>query len=55
MESGAADIGQGSSTLLTQVVAEVLSLPMARIRVVATDSVLTPKDNEGPLKNTHWI
>ena len=43
--TGAADIGQGSSTLLTQVVAEVLSLPMARIRVVATDSVLTPKDN----------
>jgi 4-hydroxybenzoyl-CoA reductase subunit alpha len=43
--TGASDIGQGSSTLLTQVVAEVLLLPMARIRVVATDSVLTPKDN----------
>lgn len=43
--TGASDIGQGSSTLLTQVVAEVLSLPMARIRVVATDSALTPKDN----------
>jgi 4-hydroxybenzoyl-CoA reductase subunit alpha len=43
--TGASDIGQGSSTLLTQVVAEVLMLPMARIRVIATDSVLTPKDN----------
>ena len=43
--TGASDIGQGSSTLLTQVVAEVLSLPMGRIRVVATDSALTPKDN----------
>ena len=43
--TGAADIGQGSSTLLTQVVAEVLLLPMPRIRVVATDSALTPKDN----------
>jgi 4-hydroxybenzoyl-CoA reductase subunit alpha len=43
--TGAADIGQGSSTLLTQVVAEVLLVPMARIRVVATDSALTPKDN----------
>jgi 4-hydroxybenzoyl-CoA reductase subunit alpha len=43
--TGASDIGQGSSTLLTQVVAEVLLLPMARIRVVATDSALTPKDN----------
>jgi 4-hydroxybenzoyl-CoA reductase subunit alpha len=43
--TGASDIGQGSSTLLTQVVAEVLLLPMARIRIVATDSALTPKDN----------
>jgi 4-hydroxybenzoyl-CoA reductase subunit alpha len=43
--TGAADIGQGSNTLLTQVVAEVLLLPMGRIRVVATDSALTPKDN----------
>ncbi|MDO9096069.1 MAG: 4-hydroxybenzoyl-CoA reductase subunit alpha [Rubrivivax sp.] len=43
--TGAADIGQGSSTLLTQIVAEVLLLPMGRIRVVATDSALTPKDN----------
>ena len=43
--TGASDIGQGSNTLLTQVVAEVLLLPMGRIRVVATDSALTPKDN----------
>ncbi|MDH5540708.1 MAG: molybdopterin-dependent oxidoreductase, partial [Rhizobacter sp.] len=43
--TGASDIGQGSSTLLTQVVAEVLMLPMARIRLIATDSALTPKDN----------
>ncbi|HRY86764.1 MAG TPA: molybdopterin-dependent oxidoreductase, partial [Rubrivivax sp.] len=43
--TGASDIGQGSNTLLTQIVAEVLLLPMARIRVIATDSALTPKDN----------
>ena len=43
--TGASDIGQGSNTLLTQVVAEVLLLPMARIRVVSADSALTPKDN----------
>ncbi|MCW5636771.1 MAG: 4-hydroxybenzoyl-CoA reductase subunit alpha [Rubrivivax sp.] len=43
--TGAADIGQGSSTLLAQVVAEVLLLPLARLRVVAGDSALTPKDN----------
>jgi 4-hydroxybenzoyl-CoA reductase subunit alpha len=43
--TGASDIGQGSTTLLAQVVAEVLLLPMSRIRVVCTDSALTPKDN----------
>jgi 4-hydroxybenzoyl-CoA reductase subunit alpha len=43
--TGASDIGQGSTTLMAQVVAEVLLLPMARIRVVCTDSALTPKDN----------
>ncbi len=43
--TGASDIGQGSSTLITQIVAEVLLLPQSRIRIVATDSVLTPKDN----------
>jgi 4-hydroxybenzoyl-CoA reductase subunit alpha len=43
--TGAADIGQGSSTLIAQVVAEVLGLGVDRIRVVANDSALTPKDN----------
>ncbi len=43
--TGAADIGQGSSTLITQVVAEVLGLGFDRIRVIANDSAVTPKDN----------
>jgi 4-hydroxybenzoyl-CoA reductase subunit alpha len=43
--TGAADIGQGSSTLLAQVAAEVLGLGMERFRVFANDSALTPKDN----------
>ncbi|MBC5768138.1 4-hydroxybenzoyl-CoA reductase subunit alpha [Ramlibacter albus] len=43
--TGASDIGQGSTTLLAQVVAEVMQLPLVRIRVVCTDSALTPKDN----------
>jgi len=43
--TGAADIGQGSSTILAQLVAETLDVPMARIRVIANDSALTPKDN----------
>lgn len=43
--TGAADIGQGSSTMLVQAVAEVLGLDMRRLRVVANDSDVTPKDN----------
>ena len=43
--TGASDIGQGSSTLITQVVAEVLGIAPERIRVVANDSEVTPKDN----------
>ncbi|HEX7327764.1 MAG TPA: 4-hydroxybenzoyl-CoA reductase subunit alpha [Casimicrobiaceae bacterium] len=43
--TGAADIGQGSSTLLTQAVAEVLGLGSERVNVFANDSIVTPKDN----------
>ena len=43
--SGAADIGQGSSTILVQAVAEVLGLDMGRVRVLTGDSDVVPKDN----------
>ena len=43
--TGAAEIGQGSSTVLAQCVAEVLGIDITRINVVASDSALTPKDN----------
>ena len=43
--TGAADIGQGSSTLLAQVAAEALGIGLQRFRVIAADSALTPKDN----------
>ncbi len=43
--TGAAEIGQGSSTVLAQCAAETLGVDMSRIRVVASDSRLTPKDN----------
>ncbi len=43
--TGAPEIGQGSSTVLAQIAAEVLGVALARIRVVAGDSELTPKDN----------
>ena len=43
--TGAADIGQGSSTVLVQSVAEVLGLDLSRIRIVTGDSDVVPKDN----------
>src|SRR5260370_8619625 len=43
--SGAADIGQGSSTILVQTVAELLGLDLSRVRVVTGDSEVVPKDN----------
>ncbi|HYW93455.1 MAG TPA: 4-hydroxybenzoyl-CoA reductase subunit alpha [Gammaproteobacteria bacterium] len=43
--TGAAEIGQGSSTVVAQTVAEVLGLDYDRLRVVASDSAVTPKDN----------
>lgn len=42
--SGAADIGQGSDTMLAQIVAEVLGIPIAMITVIAADTRLTPID-----------
>jgi len=43
--TGAAEIGQGSSTILVQAVAEVLGLDLSRIRIVTGDSDVVPKDN----------
>ncbi len=43
--SGAAEIGQGSSTVLVQSVAEVLGLDLARVRIITGDSDVVPKDN----------
>lgn len=42
--SGASDIGQGSDTMLAQVVAEVLGQPMSMIRVISADTRLCPVD-----------
>ncbi len=43
--TGAADIGQGSSTMVAIAVAETLGVSLERVRVVAADSAVTPKDN----------
>ena len=42
--TGASEIGQGSDTMTAQVAAEVLGSSLARVRVIAADTDLTPID-----------
>ena len=42
--TGASDIGQGSDTMVAQIVAEVLGISLKRIKIVAADTDLTPID-----------
>jgi 4-hydroxybenzoyl-CoA reductase subunit alpha len=42
--TGASDIGQGSDTMVTQITAETLGCTIARVRVIAADTDLTPID-----------
>jgi 4-hydroxybenzoyl-CoA reductase subunit alpha len=42
--TGASEIGQGSDTMTAQVVAEVLGCNLARVKVIAADTDLTPID-----------
>jgi 4-hydroxybenzoyl-CoA reductase subunit alpha len=43
--TGASDIGQGSSTILVQAVANQLGVEYERITLIANDSAISPKDN----------
>ncbi|MCF6215602.1 MAG: molybdopterin-dependent oxidoreductase [Emcibacter sp.] len=42
--SGAADIGQGSDTMLAQMAAEVLGQPLENIKIISADTRTTPVD-----------
>src|SRR5437868_2112680 len=42
--TGAAEIGQGSSTMVAQVVAEGLGCTLGRVKIIAADTDLTPID-----------
>lgn len=41
---GSADIGQGSETMLSQIAAETLNIPLADISITAADTKFTPYD-----------
>lgn len=42
--TGASDIGQGSDTVLCQIVAEVLGIGIDQVKIVAADTDITPMD-----------
>jgi CO/xanthine dehydrogenase Mo-binding subunit len=42
LHQGATDIGQGSNTVIAQIAAEALGLPLATFRLVGPDTALTP-------------
>jgi CO/xanthine dehydrogenase Mo-binding subunit len=42
--SGASDIGQGSDTMLASIVCEELGVPLSQVKVVSSDTDLTPVD-----------
>lgn len=42
--TGASEIGQGSDTMVAQIVAEVLGISLGRVKVIAADTDLTPID-----------
>ncbi|MCU0828319.1 MAG: molybdopterin-dependent oxidoreductase [Tabrizicola sp.] len=42
LHQGATDIGQGSNTVIAQIAAEALGLPLASFRLIGPDTALTP-------------
>ena len=42
--TGAADLGQGSNTTLSQIVAEELAVALERVKIVSADTAVTPRD-----------
>ncbi len=42
LHQGATDIGQGSNTVIAQIAAEALGLPLVAVRLVGPDTALTP-------------
>jgi len=42
LHQGATDIGQGSNTVITQIAADALGLPLAQFQLIGADTFLTP-------------
>jgi aldehyde oxidoreductase len=52
----APDYGQGTATVMAQLAAEVLGLPVERLRLVNADTALTPDSGiQGASRSTYWV
>ena len=53
--TGSSDIGQGSETVVAQIVAQELGLPISNIRVINNDTALTPWDVGAHASRTTFV
>ena len=53
--AGATDIGTGSDTLLSKVVAEILAVPVNRIKIFSSDTDFTPFDTGAYASSTTYV
>ncbi len=53
--TGAADIGTGADTVLSQIAGQVLGLPIKNIRIVTADTGTTPYDSGAYASNTTYF
>ncbi len=53
--TGAADIGTGADTVLTQIAAQTLEIPMSAIHLVSGDTAVTPYDSGAYASNTTYV
>ena len=53
--TGAVDLGTGADTVLTQIAAQTLGIPMNRIHIITADTAVTPYDSGAYASNTTYF
>jgi CO/xanthine dehydrogenase Mo-binding subunit len=53
--TGRADMGQGTATVQTQLIAEELSVPIGRVRLVSCDTGMTPDQGTSSGSQAHPV
>ncbi|HNW91628.1 MAG TPA: molybdopterin-dependent oxidoreductase [bacterium] len=53
--SGAVDVGTGADTVLAQIAAQTLGVPLTRIHIITADTAVTPYDSGSYASNTTYF